>query len=465
MNHEQTIAALATPPGEGGIGIIRISGKKSFDIAREIFKSDKVNFENIKNRYLYYGFVVNPENKKIIDEVLLACMKAPYTYTREDIVEINCHGGMVPIKETLEIVYAHGARPAEPGEFTKRAFLNGRLDLSQAEGVIDLITSKTDILKDVALDQVKGDLRKQIENLRGNLMTVLANLEAKIDFPEEDIEVLKNDELIEIVDFVLMKVKEFIESYDKGKIIKEGIKTVIIGRPNVGKSSLLNTLLGEDRAIVTDIPGTTRDTIEEIINLEGIPLKIIDTAGIRETSEKIEKIGVERTKNLIGMADLALIIIDSSQDITEEDVEILKLCNEKRSIILLNKSDLQRKVKKEDIKKYFPGQSNEYIKILEISALKAQGIKELKSIINHLVFEGYVYQGKSMIITNSRQYSSLKRVEDNLSSAVEGLRLYESEDLISIDIKNAYDYLGEIIGTTVSEDVIDEIFGRFCIGK
>ncbi|UMZ75182.1 tRNA uridine-5-carboxymethylaminomethyl(34) synthesis GTPase MnmE [Natranaerofaba carboxydovora] len=457
---EETIAALATPPGEGGIGIIRISGYKSFDIAREIFLSSRRNIDEIKDRYLYHGYIKDFSNDKVIDEVLIVFMKAPYTYTREDVVEINCHGGIIPVKETLELIYSHGARPAEPGEFTKRAFLNGRLDLSQAEGVIDLITSKTNLLKDVALQQLRGSLKEKVENLRDDLMTIMANLEAKIDFPDEDIEVLSQDELMQIVQSNLEEIKRLISSYDKGRIIKEGINTIIVGKPNVGKSSLLNILLGEDRAIVTEVPGTTRDTIEEVINLDGIPLKIVDTAGIRQTEDKVEKIGVNKTKSLVEKADLILIVLDKSRPLSSEDYDILKLCENKTAIVLLNKSDLKSRLEIDKIREYF-SENN----ILNISALEASGIDRLKDLINLLVFEGTVYQQDSFVITNVRQYSSLKKVEKDLESALNAFQNLLSEDLISIDIKNALEALGEISGDTVSDNVIDEIFSRFCIGK
>ncbi len=457
---EETIAALATPPGEGGIGIIRISGSNSFEVAKKIFRSRKVNFDEIKSRYLYHGHIIDPFEEKIIDEVLLTCMKAPHTYTREDVVEINCHGGIIPIKETLEVIYSHGVRPAEPGEFTKRAFLNGRLDLTQAEGVIDLITSKTDMLKDVALDQVQGKLKGKVEYIKENLMTIMANLEAKIDFPEEDIEVLDNEELAKIAAYVLDDVKELIASYDKGKIIREGIKTVIVGKPNVGKSSLLNKLLGENRAIVTDIPGTTRDTIEEAINLDGIPLNIIDTAGIRKAKDEVEKIGVDRTRELMEQAELILVIIDSSEPLSTEDIETLEMCKNKTSIVLLNKSDLEQNVNEDDINKLIESKN-----VLSISALKSEGIDELKRLINNLVFEGIAYQEDSLIITNTRQYSSLKTAEQDIEKAYDALINFLSEDLISIDIKNALESIDEMTGDNISENVIDEIFSRFCIGK
>ena len=457
---EETIAALATPPGEGGIGIIRISGNKSFDIAKEIFLSSRKSIDEIKDRYLYHGYIKDFSNGKVIDEVLIVFMKSPYTYTREDVVEINCHGGIIPVKETLELIYSHGARPAEPGEFTKRAFLNGRLDLSQAEGVIDLITSKTNLLKDVALQQLRGSLKEKVESLRDDLMTIMANLEAKIDFPEEDIEVLSEDELTQIVKSNMDEIKNLISSYDKGRIIKEGINTIIVGKPNVGKSSLLNILLGEDRAIVTEVPGTTRDTIEEVINLDGIPLKIVDTAGIRQTEDKVEKIGVNKTKSLVENADLILIVLDKSRPLSSEDYDILKLCESKTTILLLNKSDLKSRLEIDKIKEYFCENN-----ILNISALEASGIDRLKDLINSLVFEGTVYQQDSFVITNVRQYSSLKKVEKDLESALNAFQNSLSEDLISIDIKNALEALGEISGDTVSDNVIDEIFNRFCIGK
>ncbi|ACB86476.1 tRNA uridine-5-carboxymethylaminomethyl(34) synthesis GTPase MnmE [Natranaerobius thermophilus] len=456
---EDTIAALSTPPGEGGIAVIRVSGPDSQNKVKQIFRSSRTD-GNFNNKKMYHGQIVSPETNRILDEVLVVFMNKPYTYTCEDVVEIHCHGGMVPVKEILQLLFSYGIRPAEPGEFTKRAFLNGRLDLTQAEGVMDLITSKTNNLKNVAINQLQGNLKQKIDRLRDDLVSVMANLEARIDFPDEDIDVEDYHELKHRIDNAKVDINNLIASYDKGKIIREGIKTVIVGRPNVGKSSLLNLLLGEERAIVTEIPGTTRDVLEEVINLKGIPLRIIDTAGIRESEDKVEQIGVKRTRDSMEQADIILVVIDSSQELSQEDKQILTMAQDKTSLLVLNKTDLHEKLDIDEIDKLVS-----QIPKVRISALKEEGLDKLEEHISELVFGGQVMQTEELVITKARHFHSLDKVKEALSSAEENIKAEMSEDLIAIDIKEAYDYLGEITGETASEELVDRIFNDFCIGK
>ncbi len=457
---EDTIAALSTPPGEGGIAVIRVSGSESSKVVKQIFKSSKTPKDGFEHRRMYHGYIITPDTENVLDEVLVVFMNKPYTYTCEDIVEIHCHGGMIPVKEILQTLFTKNVRPAEPGEFTKRAFLNGRLDLTQAEGVMDIITSKTQNLKNVAVNQLQGRLKKQIQDLRTKLLEIMANLEAKIDFPDEDIDVASNEQLQRFIENAMESLQNLLDSYNKGKIMREGVKTVIVGRPNVGKSSLLNLLLGEERAIVTEIPGTTRDTLEETINLQGIPLKIIDTAGLRDSFDRVEQIGVERTKKSMEQGDIILIVIDSSQELTSEDLELLKLAHDKNTLIVLNKTDLEEQVSMQTMKEIV---SDPYI--IKISALTEQGLDKLEQAITDLVFGGTVMQREELVITNARHFYALNMAKQALESGELSLHNQMSEDLVAIDIKEAYDKLGDITGESASEDLIDNIFTNFCIGK
>jgi len=461
MVEHDTIAALSTPPGEGGIAIIRVSGPDSFDYVDHVFNRSRRGPRKVENRKMVHGYIVNPHLDKTLDEVLCVKMKGPYTYTGEDVAEIQCHGGMIPVREILELLFSEGVRPAEPGEFSKRAFLNGRLDLSQAESVIDIITSKTSVSKDMALKQLRGKLGQAISDLRDEFLDVLAQLEARIDFPDEELDFDDIDTLQGKVKDIHDAIEDLLSSYHKGKIMKEGVKTVIIGRPNVGKSSLLNLLLGEDRAIVTEIPGTTRDTLEEGINLRGIPLNIIDTAGIRESEDKVERIGVERTKASLNQADLVLVVLDASESLTEEDLVILEEAKQKPSIVVLNKTDLTGQIDKEALLSFLGGE----LALVEISALTQTGLDKLEDQIYDLVFGGTVSPTEDLLITNARHFSLLKKARAALEEAHRGLGDYLSEDLISVDVKEAYDALGDITGQTTTEDMIDQIFSNFCIGK
>lgn len=458
---DDTIVAIATAPGEAGISIIRMSGPEAINILDKLFVPKRS--ESIKEypqRRLVYGHIIDKSKDKVIDEVLAVHMKAPYTYTKEDIVEINCHGGIVPVRNVLELVLKNGARSAEPGEFTKRAFLNGRIDLAQAEAVMDIISAKTDKGFDVALGQLEGTLSKKVSNLRDVIIEVLAHLQVSIDYTEEDIEEITYPQLLNQTEYIKREIEKLIATSDTGKIIREGLNTVIIGKPNVGKSSLLNALLRESRAIVTDIPGTTRDVIEEYLNIKGIPLKIIDTAGIRETEDMVEKIGVERSKEFFNRADLVILVLDASTDLSEEDKEIIKFINDKKAIIILNKIDLDKKVDEEEIKVLLPNK-----KIIKMSVINESGLGELEDEIVDMVYGGYVKAKETSFVTNVRHRNALDKALDSIRDAYEGTKNELFFDLIAVDLNDCYTYLGEITGDSVEEDIINKIFSNFCLGK
>ena len=456
---DDTIAAIATAPGEGGIGIIRISGEKSLQVAQSIFKSKSGKMiKDYNARTLIYGTVV--DNEKVIDEVLVAYMKGPNSYTAEDVIEINCHGGFISVKKILELILSKGVRLAEAGEFTKRAFLNGRIDLSQAEAIIDVIKSKTDMAHEVAQSQLEGSLAKKIKDLRMNVTEVLAHLEVSIDFAEEDVEEITYQTLEEKALELRNEIKKLYDTAESGKILRDGLKTVIVGKPNVGKSSLLNSILGENRAIVTDIAGTTRDVIEEFVNIKGIPLKIVDTAGIRETEDVVEKIGVEKSRESFSTADLVIMVLDSSRKLSEEYMEILESLKNKKTIVLLNKMDLEPQIELEKIEEFVNSED-----IIKISALKHQGIEELQDKIEAMVYHGSVKNSSNLMITNSRHKDALFKAYESINDAISAIEQRMPYDFIEVDFKNIWDYLGYINGDTVREDLLDTIFANFCIGK
>ena len=456
---DDTIAAIATAPGEGGIGIIRISGSNSLPVAEEIFKSvsgKKISEYNL--RTLIYGNIFDGEKR--IDEVLVAYMKGPNSYTGEDVIEINCHGGFISVKKILELILTKDVRLAEAGEFTKRAFLNGRIDLSQAEAVIDVIKSKTDKAQEVAQNHLEGALAKKIRSLRNNVTEVLAQLEVSIDFSDEDVEDVTYKEIEDKSLALRDEIKKLYDSAESGKILRDGLKTVIIGKPNVGKSSLLNSILGENRAIVTEIAGTTRDVIEEFVNIKGIPLKIVDTAGIRETEDVVEKIGVEKSRESFSTADLVIMVLDASRKLSEEDMEILESLKNKKTIVLLNKMDLEPQIELEKIEEFVNSED-----IIKISALKHQGIEELQDKIEAMVYNGSVKNSSNLMITNSRHKDALFKAYESINDAISAIEQRMPYDFIEVDFKNIWDYLGYINGDTVREDLLDTIFANFCIGK
>lgn len=456
---DDTIAAIATAPGEGGIGIIRISGPKSLEVAEEIFFSmSGKKISEYPARTLIFGNIKDGDKK--IDEVLVAYMKGPNSYTAEDVIEINCHGGFISVKRILELVLSKDVRLAEAGEFTKRAFLNGRIDLSQAEAVIDVINAKTDKAHEVAENQLDGSLSNRIREFREKVTELLAQVEVAIDYPEEDIEFIAYTTLEEKTRELNKDIKKLYETSESGKIFREGLKTVIVGKPNVGKSSLLNSILGENRAIVTDIPGTTRDVIEEFVNIKGIPLKIVDTAGIRETDDVVEKIGVEKSMASFDTADLIIMVVDSSSELSEEDREILEKVQGKETILLLNKTDLPQVIDEEEVKKYVNEEN-----IIKISALHNEGIEDVHDRIEAMVYKGDIKSSSNVIITNSRHKDALYRAMKSAEDAMIAIEDRMPLDFVEVDLKNIWDYLGYINGDTVSEDLLDNIFHNFCIGK
>ncbi|MFL8952280.1 tRNA uridine-5-carboxymethylaminomethyl(34) synthesis GTPase MnmE [Helcococcus kunzii] len=456
---EKTIAAISTATGEAGIGIVRMSGEKSFDIAKEVFRNFKKEQVNkFENRKMNYGYIFN--NEEMIDEVLMVYMKGPKTYTREDIVEIYCHGGYIAVKKVLDTLLKKGAYIAERGEFTKRAFLNGRLDLSQAEAVIDLIDAKTDKSYEASLLQLKGCVASKVKKIKEKMLDLMARVEFSINFMEDYEDDLPVEPIYEKSEVIVNELNTLINSANQGRIIKEGIKTAIIGKPNVGKSSLLNALLKENRAIVTDVAGTTRDTIEESIDLGGVSVNIIDTAGIRSTDDIVESIGVEKSLKITEESDLVIAIFDVSKPFDDEDEKIIELLNNKKSIILLNKHDLEVKADKTLIYEKFDKNN-----IIEMSIIEDKGIQELEDAILDMFFDGEIQVNNTIMITNIRHRDLLVKARDNIISAVEGIKMGMPLDATEIDFRNAYTQLGEITGETIEEDVLDKIFKDFCIGK
>lgn len=451
---EDTIAAISTPIGYAGIGIIRMSGKDSINILNKFFVRKD---HDIIDRKMSYGYMVDEKNNRV-DEVLVCVMLAPKTYTKEDVVEINCHGGIVAVKKILNIILMNGARLAEPGEFTKRAFLNGRMDLTQAEAVMDIINAKTEQGMQISIKQLEGSISKKIKIIRDDILNMLAHIEAIIDYPEYDIEDISYSEMAKSSKEVLKKVNELIYNAENGKIMREGISTSIIGKPNVGKSSLLNAMIGDNRAIVTDIPGTTRDTIEEFISIDGIPLKIIDTAGIRDTENEIEKIGIQKTKNSIDLSDLILLILDVNQTIDEDDYILLDMVKNKNTIIVLNKIDKEKKISEQIVKSF-------NLPFVEISATEEKGLRELKELILKSISEDGIEKEAWDFISNVRHVQLLNSARICLENAINTIESKMPLEIVTIDLKEGWSLLGEITGETVKDDLIDKIFSNFCIGK
>ncbi|HSB03664.1 MAG TPA: tRNA uridine-5-carboxymethylaminomethyl(34) synthesis GTPase MnmE [Thermodesulfobacteriota bacterium] len=457
---EDTIAAISTPFGESGIGIVRLSGSLAEPIARKLFKPKRESTEFIPHHF-HYGEIADPERGNPIDEVLVVLMKAPKTYTREDIVEIHCHGGYLILQKVLELALDQGARMAQPGEFTRRAFLNGRIDLTQAEAVIDLIKAKTMASLDIANQQLKGLLYKEMICLKAGLVDRLALIEAHIDFPEEEMEPVSLIELQEYLRGMAGKMEEWISSYEEGRLFREGVSCVITGKTNVGKSSLLNVLLKEDRAIVTPVPGTTRDVIEEILNIHGIPVRLMDTAGLRRAVNTVEEEGVKRAKERVADSDLVLLVLDGSQGLDEDDQEILRKIERKRKVVVVNKKDLPLKVSLDGLRSLLRD-----VPIVHISALKNEGMEDLKAAIYDTIIHKEVRTSPDhLIVANIRHKRALTGAKDNLSNAIKELEKGTSLEFIAFEIRSALGTLGEMVGETASEEVLDRIFGRFCIGK
>jgi tRNA modification GTPase len=454
-----TITAISTRPGESAIGIVKISGSKSLEIADRIFRTkNKKKIKEQKSYTIAYG-TIEDSKKNCIDEAIVSVMKAPHSYTREDVVEINCHGGMAATAKVLELVTEAGARLSEPGEFTKRAFLNGRIDLSQAEAVIDIVNSKTEQSLKIAANNLKGNIKDEIGKLKEGILGILSQLEASVDFVEEDLNITPFGVLIKKIIDIEKKTKKLLEDEEKGKIIKNGIKAAIVGKTNVGKSSILNLLSKKDKAIVTEIPGTTRDAIEEVLYVGGIPLILVDTAGIRNTKNKIEKIGVEKSLKHIDEAELVIMVLDGSREFEKIDSEIIKRLEKKNVICCINKKDIKQKINIDNITGNFPPEN-----ILKISALKKQGIGKLEKMIKKIVMDGETDLNEAIII-NTRHKNIIKKVNSLLKKAKYAMKEGKSEEFPSADLKIAYNLLGEITGDTKDDDVLKKIFENFCIGK
>lgn len=454
-----TIAAIATPPGEGAISIVRLSGDDAVTIADQVFKGKDLT--KVSSHTINYGHFIDPKTREIIDEVMVSVLRAPKTFTREDTVEINCHGGIVPTNKILQVLLTNGARLAEPGEFTKRAFLHGRIDLAQAESVMDLIRAKTDRSMKAALNQLDGELSQLIKNLRQEILDVLAQVEVNIDYPEyDDVEEMTSKLLREKALDVCAKIEQLLVTARQGKILREGLATALVGRPNVGKSSLLNHLLHEDKAIVTDIAGTTRDVIEEYVNVLGVPLKLVDTAGIRETDDRVEKIGVERSRQALDRSDLVILLLNASEPLTTEDIELLQLTQDKKRIIVLNKMDLEPKL---DLNELY--QHVDKAEVLKTSVLKNEGIRELEEHIAMLFYGGIENSQTTVLVTNARHIALLEQAKAALEAVLTGLEQELPVDLVQIDMTRAWELLGEITGDSYQDELLDQLFSQFCLGK
>ncbi|WP_277302139.1 tRNA uridine-5-carboxymethylaminomethyl(34) synthesis GTPase MnmE [Veillonella caviae] len=461
MYIDDTIAAIATPPGIGGVGIIRVSGKDSFAIVNTLFKSaGTVPLGERPNRTIQYGTIVDPGSNKTIDEVLLLLMHGPHSYTAEDVVEIQCHGGIVPVRQILKLLVNQGVRMAEAGEFTKRAFMNGRIDLTQAEAIIDIIEAKTEDSLSLAVAQLDGTVSKFVSDVREQLIAMIAHLEVTIDYPEEDIEDVTSQEVREQLEPILTHMDELLATANTGRLIRDGIMTVIVGRPNAGKSSLMNALLRENRAIVTDIPGTTRDSIEEFMTIEGISLRLIDTAGIRDTDDTVEALGVERARQYIDKADIVLCVIDASTPLTDEERHILVSVSGLNTIVLLNKSDMGLAVSSESI-----ASMGTFTAIETISAKDGEGTAVLSKWVKELVYGGQVKQTNDAMISNVRHISLMEQAKGQIEQAIISIDAGMPVDFIATDLRSAWELLGDITGDSIRESMVDELFSRFCLGK
>jgi tRNA modification GTPase len=454
-----TIAAISTPMGEGAIAIVRLSGDEAIEIANRVFKGK--NLKEVDSHTIHYGHIVDPDTNQVVEEVMLTLMRGPKTFTREDVIEINCHGGLVSVNRVLQLVLTNGARLAEPGEFTKRAFLNGRIDLSQAEAVMDLIRAKTDRAMSVAIGQMEGRLSTLINQLRQELLETLAHIEVNIDYPEyDDVEEMTHHVLLEKAKHVRDEIIKLLETSNQGKILREGLSTVIIGRPNVGKSSLLNSLVHENKAIVTDIPGTTRDVIEEYVNVRGVPLRLVDTAGIRETEDIVERIGVERSREVLKKADLILLVLNYGDELTEEDERLFEAISGMETIVIINKTDLAQKINMEKVKELAKNSP-----VVTTSLLEEKGVDALEKAISSLFFTGTVEANDLTYVSNSRHIALLTQAKKSIEDAISGTESDLPIDMVQIDLTRTWELLGEIIGDAVHESLINQLFSQFCLGK
>ncbi|MDA5657791.1 tRNA uridine-5-carboxymethylaminomethyl(34) synthesis GTPase MnmE [Staphylococcus aureus] len=455
-----TITSISTPMGEGAIGIVRLSGPQAVEIADKLYKGKHL-LNDVPSHTINYGHIIDPESKEVIEEVMVSVLRAPKTFTREDIIEINCHGGILTINRVLELTMTYGARMAEPGEFTKRAFLNGRIDLSQAEAVMDFIRSKTDRASKVAMNQIEGRLSDLIKKQRQSILEILAQVEVNIDYPEyDDVEDATTEFLLEQSKEIKQEINGLLDTGAQGKIMREGLSTVIVGKPNVGKSSMLNNLIQDNKAIVTEVAGTTRDVLEEYVNVRGVPLRLVDTAGIRETEDIVEKIGVERSRKALSQADLILFVLNNNEALTQEDYTLYEVVKNEDVIVIVNKMDLEQNIDINEVKDMIGDTP-----LIQTSMLKQEGIDELEIQIRDLFFGGEVQNQDMTYVSNSRHISLLKQARQTIQDAIDAAESGVPMDMVQIDLTRTWEILGEIIGETASDELIDQLFSQFCLGK
>lgn len=455
-----TITSISTPMGEGAIGIVRLSGPQAVEIADILYKGKHL-LNDVPSHTINYGHIIDPESKEVVEEVMVSVLRAPKTFTSEDIIEINCHGGILTINRVLELTMTYGARMAEPGEFTKRAFLNGRIDLSQAEAVMDFIRSKTDRASKVAMNQIEGRLSDLIKKQRQSILEILAQVEVNIDYPEyDDVEDATTEFLLEQSKEIKQEINRLLDTGAQGKIMREGLSTVIVGKPNVGKSSMLNNLIQDNKAIVTEVAGTTRDVLEEYVNVRGVPLRLVDTAGIRETEDIVEKIGVERSRKALSQADLILFVLNNNEALTQEDYTLYEVVKNEDVIVIVNKMDLEQNIDINEVKDMIGDTP-----LIQTSMLKQEGIDELEIQIRDLFFGGEVQNQDMTYVSNSRHISLLKQARQTIQDAIDAAESGVPMDMVQIDLTRTWEILGEIIGETASDELIDQLFSQFCLGK
>ncbi|WP_369040719.1 tRNA uridine-5-carboxymethylaminomethyl(34) synthesis GTPase MnmE [Staphylococcus epidermidis] len=455
-----TITSISTPMGEGAIGIVRLSGPQAIEIGDILYKGKK-KLSEVETHTINYGHIIDPETDETVEEVMVSVLRAPKTFTREDIIEINCHGGILTINRILELTMTYGARMAEPGEYTKRAFLNGRIDLSQAEAVMDFIRSKTDRASKVAMNQIEGRLSDLIKKQRQSILEILAQVEVNIDYPEyDDVEDATTDFLLEQSKRIKEEINRLLETGAQGKIMREGLSTVIVGRPNVGKSSMLNNLIQDNKAIVTEVAGTTRDVLEEYVNVRGVPLRLVDTAGIRDTEDIVEKIGVERSRKALSEADLILFVLNNNEPLTEDDQTLFEVIKNEDVIVIINKTDLEQRLDVSELREMIGD-----MPLIQTSMLKQEGIDELEIQIKDLFFGGEVQNQDMTYVSNSRHISLLKQARQSIQDAIDAAESGIPRDMVQIDLTRTWEILGEIIGESASDELIDQLFSQFCLGK
>lgn len=455
-----TITSISTPMGEGAIGIVRLSGPQAIEIGDILYKGKK-KLSEVETHTINYGHIIDPETNETVEEVMVSVLRAPKTFTREDIIEINCHGGILTINRILELTMTYGARMAEPGEYTKRAFLNGRIDLSQAEAVMDFIRSKTDRASKVAMNQIEGRLSDLIKRQRQSILEILAQVEVNIDYPEyDDVEDATTDFLLEQSKRIKEEINQLLETGAQGKIMREGLSTVIVGRPNVGKSSMLNNLIQDNKAIVTEVAGTTRDVLEEYVNVRGVPLRLVDTAGIRDTEDIVEKIGVERSRKALSEADLILFVLNNNEPLTEDDQTLFEVIKNEDVIVIINKTDLEQRLDVSELREMIGD-----MPLIQTSMLKQEGIDELEIQIKDLFFGGEVQNQDMTYVSNSRHISLLKQARQSIQDAIDAAESGIPMDMVQIDLTRTWEILGEIIGESASDELIDQLFSQFCLGK